>query len=175
MFDYTEGKDYEKISLDSKSGFSFGQLAQRIYEKNEGIILFGLNIELNKTKNNIVLLAPTDFVLPLKDKTIYGYVLAKVQSNENKIMINLQKDSLKQTKTLRSINSNYTNNTKLDNEFLNELDKININDNYSDDDYLDECDRQGKYLTDKLILAQAYHVRSEPIIKENAIYQNITK
>ena len=177
MCDYTEGKDYEiyKISLDSKRGFSFGQLAERIYEKNEGIILFGLNIESNKTKNNIVLLAPTDFVLPLKDKTIniYGYVLAKDQSNANKVMINLQKDSLKPTKTLRSINSNNTNNTKLDNDFLNELDKININDNYSDDDYLDESDRQGKYLTDKLILAQAYHVTSEPIIKENAIYQTL--
>ena len=178
MNDYTEGKDYEiyKISLDSKRGLSFGQIAQRIYEKNEGIILFGLNIESIKTKNNIVLLAPTDFILPLKDKTIniYGYLLAKDQSNANKVMINLQKDTIRPTKTIVSSNSySNNNNNNINDDFLNDLDKINLNENYSDDDYVDESDRQGKYLTDKLILAQAYHVTSEPIIKENAIYQTL--
>ena len=85
--EYKNGKDYEiyKIPLDHSGGYTFIQVADKIYnEKNT--ILFGLNLENKSTNLNVVLLSPMDFVLPTnKDLNIYGYILAKDQGDADEV------------------------------------------------------------------------------------------
>ena len=181
MSDYTEGKDYEiyKISLNSKRGFYFGDLVNIVYNTNNGAILFGLHIESKDTQDSIVYLSPLGFKLPKKDQSIaiYGYLLAKDQNEANIVMNNLKSENISNSvfkfkKTGRSIVGDPY-------ESFNPYSKINGYGDFQeeeekhDNNLLLESDRQGKYLTDKIILSDSYHVCSDQIQKENAIYSTL--
>ena len=180
MSDYTEGKDYEiyKISLNSKRGYYFGDLVNIVYNTNNGAILFGLHIESKDTQDSIVFLSPLGFKLPKKDQSIsiYGYLLAKDQGEANVVMNNLKSENLndlnfKFKKSGRSVAGDPY-------ESFNPFSKINAYGDFQEeeekhDNNLLETDRQGKYLTDKIILSDSYHVCSDQILKENAIYSTL--
>ena len=175
MSDYTEGKDYEiyKISLNSKRDFYFGDLVNIVYNTNNGAILFGLHIESEDTQDSIVYLSPLGFKLPKKDQSIaiYGYLLAIDQNEANIVMNNLKSENISNTvfkfkKTGCSIVGDPY-------ESFNPYSKINGYGDFQeeeekhDNNLLLESDRQGKYLTDKIILSDSYHVWSYQIQKEN--------
>ena len=176
MPDYTEGKDYEiyKISLNSKRGFYFGDIVNMIYNSNNGAILFGLHIESNITKDSIVYLSPLSFKLPKNDQniSIYGYILAKDQNEANIVMNNLKEDKV-EVENLKFKNINNADDP-FNNNFNN---KINDFDEFMDEDeknnLLIDNDFQVKYFTDKINLANSYHVSSEQIMKENATYDTL--
>ena len=180
MNDYIEGKDYEiyKISLNSKRGYYFGDIVNMIYNNNNGIILFGLHIESTVTQDSIVYLAPLTFKLPKDDQTIsiYGYILAKNQSEATTVMDNLKMDKM-ESKYLKfnSLNRMSVEDPYKQFNFFNKLDNF---DNFQEegakqDNNILFANLQGKYLTDKIILSDSYHVSSERILKENAIYKNL--
>ena len=177
MNDYIEGKDYEiyKISLNSKRGYYFGDIVNMVYNSNNGIILFGLHIESNVTQDSIVYLSPLTFKLPKDDQTIsiFGYLLAKDQNEATIVMNNLKADKV-ETKNLKFNNMNRVSSEDPFKQF-NIYNKMN-----TFGDYQEEDEKQdnvlldaGKYLTDKIILSNSYHVSSEQILKENAIYNNL--
>ncbi len=150
---YLEGMEFEiyKISLDNKRGFSFNEIAEKIFDLYN-VILIGINIENINSKENIVLLNP-DFIFP-DDKSIiiYGYIIAKDITEANKIMIDFSKISLK----------------KNNNNINNDEDEINIKINKKN-----SLINTNKFLNDKIILSHYYHIVNEPILKENAIYQTL--
>ena len=181
MSDYTEGKDYEiyKISLNSKRGYYFGDLVNIVYNTNNGAILFGLHIESKDTQDSIVYLSPLGFKLPKKDQSIsiYGYLLAKDQNEANIVMNNLKAENL----DLANLKFKKVGRVMPGDPFesFNPYSKINgygdfqEEDEKHDNNLFIETDRQGKYLTDKIILSDSYHVCSDQIQKENAIYSTL--
>ncbi len=162
MIDYAKGKDYEiyKIPLESLRGVNFTDIVHRIYKKNNGAILFALNIESKKTKNSIVLLSPTGFTLPVNDNTIslYGYLLATDQDHANQVLLSIQ---------------NEKHFSRQSSELADLIFATNQNKKENEDEDAIETDRRDAYMSDKLILAQAYHVTSEHIPKENAIMNSL--
>ena len=179
MSDYTEGKDYEiyKISLNSKRGYYFGDLVNIVYNTNNGAILFGLHIESKDTQDSIVYLSPLGFKLPKKDQSIsiYGYLLAKDQGEANVVMNNLKGDNLINSKFKKMGHMNANDPFDSFNPYskINGYGDFQEDDEKHDNDILIESDRQGKYLTDKIILSDSYHVCSDQIQKENAIYSTL--
>ena len=179
MNDYIEGKDYEiyKISLNSKRGYYFGDIVNMVYNTNNGVILFGLHIESNVTQDSIVYLSPLTFKLPKDDQTIsiFGYLLAKDQNEATIVMNNLKADKI----DAKNQKFNTMNRVNAEDPFkqFNIYNKMNDFGDYQDEDEKQdnilEADFQGKYLTDKIILSNSYHVSSEQILKENAIYNNL--
>ena len=180
MKDYIEGKDYEiyKISLNSKRGYYFGDIVNMVYNSNNGIILFGLHIESNVTQDSIVYLSPLTFKLPKDDQTIsiFGYLLAKDQNEATIVMNNLKADKI-DPKSLKFNNMNRASSGDPFKQF-NIYNKMNDFGDYQEEDekqdniFID-ANIQGKYLTDKILLSNSYHVSSEQILKENAIYNNL--
>jgi len=181
MADYTEGKDYEiyKISLNSKRGYYFGDLVNIVYNTNNGAILFGLHIESKDTQDSIVYLSPLGFKLPKKDQSIsiYGYLLAKDQNEANIVMNNLKAENMNSTKFRYKKSGPIISGDPY--ESFNPYSKINGYGDFEeeeekqDNNLLIENDRQGRYLTDKIILSDSYHVCSDQIQKENAIYNTL--
>ena len=180
MNDYIEGKDYEiyKISLNSKRGYYFGDIVNMIYNNNNGIILFGLHIESNATQDSIVYLSPLTFKLPKDDQTIsiYGYLLAKDQNEATIVMNNLKADKME----AKNLKFNNMNKASAEDPFkqFNLFNKVNDFMDFQEeeskhDNILIDANIQGKYLTDKIILSNSYHVSSEQILKENAIYNTL--
>ena len=165
MDDYTKGKDYEiyKISLDFLRGINFTEIVHRIYKKSQ-TVLFALNIESKKTKNSIVLLSPTGFILPVNDNTIsiYGYILSTDQNQANKVLYTLQND-----KHLMKQVNNHPQSEIADFIFSNNQSKRSEDDEEASE--LIDTDRKEASISDKFLLAQSYHVTSEQILKENAI------
>jgi hypothetical protein len=154
MKNYLEGMEFEiyKISIDNKRGFSFNEIAEKIFDLYN-LILIGINIENINSKENIVLLNP-DFIFPDdKSVTIYGYIIAKDITEANKIMIDFSKISLEKKKQKKNKNDDDEINIKINKK--NSL--LNTN----------------KFLNDKIILSHYYHIINEPILKENAIYQTL--
>jgi hypothetical protein len=177
MSDYTEGKDYEiyKISLNSKRGYYFGDLVNIVYNTNNGAILFGLHIESKDTQDSIVYLSPLGFKLPKKDQSIaiYGYLLAKDQNEANIVMNNLKAENIgssgfKFKKSNRNIGGDPYDSFNPYSK-INEYGDFQEEEEKHDNNYILESDRQGKYLTDKIILSDSYHVCSDQIQKENRI------
>ena len=180
MNDYIEGKDYEiyKISLNSKRGYYFGDIVNMVYNSNNGVILFGLHIESNATQDSIVYLSPLTFKLPKDDQTIsiYGYLLAKDQNEATIVMNNLKADKL-EPKNLKFNNMNRVNPEDPFKQFniynkMNDFGDFHEEESKQDNTLLD-ANIQGKYLTDKIILSNSYHVSSEQILKENAVYTTL--
>ena len=179
MNDYIEGKDYEiyKISLNSKRGYYFGDIVNMVYNSNNGVILFGLHIESNVTQDSIVYLSPLTFKLPKDDQTIsiFGYLLAKDQNEATVVMNNLKANKV-EPKNLKFNNMNKVSVEDPYKEF-NIYNKMNdfgdLQEEDKQDNILNDLDLQGKYLTDKIILSNSYHVSSEQILKENAVYNNL--
>ena len=179
MNDYIEGKDYEiyKISLNSKRGYYFGDIVNMVYNSNNGVILFGLHIESNVTQDSIVYLSPLTFKLPKDDQTIsiYGYLLAKDQNEATIVMNNLKANKVEP----KSLKFNNMNRVSVEDPYkeLNIYNKMNEFGDYQEEDKQDnmfnDINLQGKYLTDKIILSNSYHVSSEQILKENAIYNSL--
>ena len=179
MNDYIEGKDYEiyKISLNSKRGYYFGDIVNMVYNANNGVILFGLHIESNATQDSIVYLSPLTFKLPNDDQniSIYGYLLAKDQNEATIVMNNLKADKVEP----KNLKFNNMNNLNAEDPFknYNAYNKMNeigdFHDEESKQDYTIDSNIQGKYLTDKIILSNSYHVSSEQILKENAVYSTL--
>ena len=180
MNDYIEGKDYEiyKISLNSKRGYYFGDIVNMVYNSNNGVILFGLHIESNATQDSIVYLSPLTFKLPKDDQTIsiYGYLLAKDQNEATIVMNNLKADKM-EPKNLKFNNMNRVNPEDPFKQFniynkMNDFGDFHEEESKQDNTLLD-ANIQGKYLTDKIILSNSYHVSSEQILKENAVYTTL--
>ena len=155
--EYIKGKDYEiyRICLDSQREHSFKSIVSKIYKSN-GIILFGLKIEAILSGNSIVLLSPTEYILPF-DKTVvyYGYVLAKNQI-----------DALAAQEYMERHH-------KMKNEFSQDLLDQNPNKkvilpSIDEDEDINDTKRED-YLNEKIFIASTYHVTTSQISKESAI------
>ena len=180
--DYSSGKDYEiyMVSLDMYRGVSFDDLAMKIY--NCGAILFGLNIESKETKNSIVILSPSGFVLSKADKNveIFGYILAKDQNDATNVLNKLQ--------SITRINKQHNHKRQDKNVLSSEMDLLYAPSQKMSDDYEleDTINYKMKFnsktsidynsripFKSKYVLSQNYHISPEPIQMEHIVFQNL--